>query len=408
VKLSSILHINIFTLILTHFLWGFVNYVYQIQIQPYFLSIYGTSPETAELLGIILSIGTLSAVIPLLFGFSADRFGRKRFILFGLILSIIGLIGLSFTESDILVIVGGIITFNLGIGFYDPPLQGLIHESANAKQGTAFSLVYNSASIAGILASLLIQIQGSFAINLQFLLSCLVLIIASIINLIFLRDLKPNSKVIQFPLVKILKENRSRLIVIAFLLDALSWGMALSIANGIFIIVFGVDVSFIARLIFIETVVLVIFQYPAGFAVERYGKFFGLIVGELTGICWIILILIALITPINQHALDLLFLAFISLGISIAFWRPAITISFISIDPSAASTNFGIFAFISRMGWVPTAAISGFIFSLFGYPPLLGITLIGTIFVIGVLYKIDRLETKLKTDLSHNNVTHNL
>ncbi|MFX0173607.1 MAG: MFS transporter [Candidatus Hodarchaeota archaeon] len=407
-KLSSILHINIFTLILTHFLWGFVNYVYQIQIQPYFLSIYGTIPETAELLGIILSIGTLSAVIPLLFGFSADRFGRKRFILFGLILSIIGLIGLSTTEPDIIVIVGGIITFNLGIGFYDPPLQGLIHESTNAKQGTAFSLVYNSASIAGILASLLIQIQGSFAINLQFLLSCLVLIISSIINLIFLRDLKPNSKVIRFPLVKILKENHSRLIVVAFLLDALSWGLALSIANGIFIILLGVDVTFIARLIFIETVLLVIFQYPAGFAVDRYGRFFGLIVGELSGLCWIVLTLVAVLDPENQLSLDLLILAFIALGVSIAFWRPAITMSFISIDPSAASTNFGILAFISRMGWVPTAAIAGFIFSLFGYPPLLGITLIGTIIVTGVLYKIDRLETKLKTDLSQNNITHNL
>jgi MFS family permease len=366
------------------------------------LSIYGTSHEAAAFLGIILSIGTLSAVIPLLFGFSADRFGRKRLILLGLILSIIGLIGLSVNEPNIILLVGGIIVFNLGIGFYDPPLQGLIYESANIKQGTAFSLVYNSASIAGILASLLIQIQGSFATNLQFLLSCLVLIIATIINLIFLRDLQPNRKVVQFPLVKILKENRSRLLVIAFLLDALSWGLALSIANGIYIILFGIDVTFIATLIFIETILLVIFQYPAGFAVDRYGRFLGLIVGELTGICWIVLTLIAVLTPENQRSLDLLILAYIALGVSIAFWRPAITMSFISIDPSAASTNFGILAFISRMGWVPTAAIAGFIFSLFGYPPILGITLIGTIVVIGIFYKIDRLETKLnQKDANH-------
>lgn len=403
-KYSSLFHINILTLILTHFLWGFVNYVYQIQIQPYLLSIYGTSHEAAAFLGIILSIGTLSAVVPLLFGFSADRFGRKRLILLGLILSVIGLIGLSVNEPDIILLVGGIIAFNLGIGFYDPPLQGLIYESANTKQGTAFSLVYSSASIAGILASLLIQIQGSFAINLQFLLSCLVLIIATIINLIFLRDLQPNRKAVQFPLVKILKENRSRLIVVAFLLDALSWGLALSIANGIYIILFGVDVTFIATLIFVQTILLVIFQYPAGFAVDRYGRFFGLIVGELTGICWIVLTLIAVLTPENQLSLDLLILAYIALGVSIAFWRPAITMSFISIDPSAASTNFGILAFISRMGWVPTAAIAGFIFSLFGYPPILGITLIGTIVVIGIFYKIDKLETKL----NQNNINHHL
>ncbi|MFX0184727.1 MAG: hypothetical protein ACFE95_16715, partial [Candidatus Hodarchaeota archaeon] len=239
-------------------------------------------------------------------------------------------------------------------------------------------------------------------INLQFLLSCLVLIIATIINFIFLRDLQPNCKVIQFPLVKILKENRSRLIVVAFLLDALSWGLALSIANGIYIILFGVDVTFVATLIFIETVLLVIFQYPAGFAVDRFGRFFGLIVGELAGICWIILTLIAVLAPKNQLSLDLLILAYITLGVSIAFWRPAITMSFISIDPSAASTNFGILAFISRMGWVPTAAIAGFIFSLFGYPPILGITLIGTIVVIGVFYKIDRLEIKMKTELNQN------
>ena len=77
-KTANLLNPNIITLTVTHFLWGFVNFVYSIQIQPYLLSIYGTTPEAAQILGTILTIGSISIVIPLLLGFFADLYGRKR------------------------------------------------------------------------------------------------------------------------------------------------------------------------------------------------------------------------------------------------------------------------------------------------------------------------------------------
>ena len=74
------IHRNILTLIITHFLWGFVNFTYTIQIQPYLLSFYGTNPESVEIVGLILSLGSLTAVIPLLFSFYAEKWGRRNFI----------------------------------------------------------------------------------------------------------------------------------------------------------------------------------------------------------------------------------------------------------------------------------------------------------------------------------------
>ena len=103
-KTTGILNLNIVTLILTHFLWGFVNFVYSIQIQPYLLTIYGTSHEAVPFLGTVLSLGSLSAVIPLLLGFCADLYGRKKVIIFGECVSVLGIIGLSLGSSEMYII----------------------------------------------------------------------------------------------------------------------------------------------------------------------------------------------------------------------------------------------------------------------------------------------------------------
>ena len=359
-----------------------------IQIQPFLLSIYGTSHEAARMLGTILTIGSLSAVIPLLMGFCADMYGRKKFIVFGEIISILGMIGLSLSGSEIFLSIISIITFNIGIGFYDPPLQGLIHESSIEKRGLAYSIVYNSSSIAGIITSFLIQNRGTNELVSFFQLGYILLTGAAIINFLVLRDVRPNNKEVAF--ANIFKKPISRWTAIAFALDSFSWGLPLSIANGIYIILFGVDVAFIATLTLILSLVRVILQYPAGMLVDRFGKFFGLITGQIAGIMWIIMIFSALADP--NIALELLVLAYAFLGMSIAFWMPSVTLSFVEIDPTAVSTNFGILSFIQRLGGVPTAAVAGFIFSFVGFSPLLIMTFTGTLIVIAIFIKIDKLE----------------
>ena len=389
VKTSRLLNPNIITLTITHFLWGFVNFVYSIQIQPYLLTIYGKTPEAVQILGAILSIGSFSAVIPLLLGFLADLHGRKRLIIIGEIISLLGLIGLSIGNSEVWISIISIFVFNLGIGLYDSPLQGLIHESALEKRGLAYSIVYNSSSIAGIIASFIIQnemVNGEYIIYFQ--ISFFLFALAIIINSIVLCDHAQNKDQISFPLVQIFKKPLSRLTAMAFFLDAFSWSLPLSIANGIYIILFGVDVAFIATLTLIESILLVLIQYPAGSAVDRFGRLFGLIMGEAMGILWIILTLIS----IALHQAELLILAYAMLGVSIAFWRPSVILSFIEIDPTAVSTNFGILSFVQRLGVVPTAAIAGLLFPLIGFSPLLVVTFIGTLIVIVIFIKIDRLE----------------
>ena len=156
-----------------------------------------------------------------------------------------------------------------------------------------------------------------------------------------------------------------------------------------------VDVAFIATITLTLSVLLVLFQYPAGSSVDRFGRFFGLIMGEVTGIVWIILTLIS----IELHQAEVLILAYAMLGISIAFWRPSVVLSFIEIDPSAVSSNYGVLSFIQRLGTIPTAAIAGVLFPLIGFSPLLIMTFIGTLIVIVIFIKIDRLE---KNHLSEN------
>lgn len=279
-------YLNIITLIITYFLWGFVNFVYMIQIQPYLLSII--RDEAVQILGIILSIGTLSAVLPLLLGFYADRYGRKMFIIIGEVLTLLGLFGLSFVNTHILVVVFSIIIFNIGIGIHDPPLHALIYESSDKKRrGLAYAAVYNSSSMAGIIASLIIQ-ANSETFVLFFQIGCLIFIILIILNLIFLKDIKSNVQKMTFPIKKVFEEPISRITAIAFAIDSFSWGLPLAIANGIYILLFNVDVGFIATLTLVQTVILVLLQYPAGLFVDRFGRIAGLIFGETAGIIWII------------------------------------------------------------------------------------------------------------------------
>ncbi len=388
-KTRSQLSLNIYTLGITNFLWGFVNFVFMIQIQPYLVSIYESNLRVAEILGLILSIGSFAAVIPLILGFLADLYGRKKNIIFGQILSIIGLLGFATGITDIFLLLPSIILFNFGIGLYDAPLQGLIYESSTKRKGLAFSFVYNSSYLAGITSSLLLRV-GKINYTFFFRLCLVLILISLIINFLLLHDIKSNSRKLYFPLMRILKDPKSRKIAVTFAIDAFIWGLPLSIANAIYILVFNVDLPFIATLTLVETIVMVLLAYPAGIFVDEYGRIAGLIMGEIVGIIWIILVFAAFTLP--DYAQELITLAYAFLGAVVVFWRPSVTLSFISIDSDAAATNFGILAFIQRLGRVPAAGVAGFLFPIFGFPPLLLVTFLGTFIIIGVFYKMEMTE----------------
>ncbi|MHA1993653.1 MAG: MFS transporter [Candidatus Hodarchaeales archaeon] len=393
-KAVSHLNLNIYTLVVTNFLWGFVNFVFVIQIQPYLVSIYETNDAVAQILGLIISLGSLAAVIPLVLGFLSDLYGRKRNIIFGQILSIVGLLGLATGMTDIIFLLPSIILFNLGVGLYDAPLQGLIYESSTRNRGLAYSFVYNSSYLSGITSSFLLRI-GNMEFTFFFQLGLFLFLVSLIINVILLHDIKPNVKKLNFPLIRILRNPTSRLIAVTFAIDAFIWGLPLSIANTIYILVFKVDLSFIATLTLVETIIMVLLAYPAGRFVDRFGRIAGLIVGEFLGIIWIILVFTAFFQP--DHAQELITLAYAFLGAVVVFWRPSVTLSFISIDSNAAATNFGILAFIQRLGRVPAAGVAGFLFPFFGFPPLLLVTFFGTFIIIGVFYYMEKENNKQKT-----------
>jgi MFS family permease len=374
-----------------------VNFSYAIYIQPLVLALFGSTEESAQILGLILSLGTFSAVIPLLLGFLAEKYGRKRLLIIGEFLSVFGLLGLASINNsplDIFYLIIGIFIFNLGIGLYDPPFHGLIYESANEnKRGLIFAIIYNSSSMAGLGASLIIQ-SGLGDMKFFFQVGILLILIAGSLNLITLRDQSPKKDQINLPILRVFRDPASRFKVMGFTLDAFVWGMPVSISYGVFVILFGVSTSYLASLTFIQTIFLVITQFPAGYLVDRFGSFFGLITGELLGFFWLMLLVTAIFIP--THALNLILLSYAMLGLSVAFWRPSTTLTFIQTDPDAASTNFGIIAFFSRLGWVPSSTIGGFIFSLVGFPPLLIITFLGTIVIILLFYKMDQLEIEAK------------
>ena len=101
---------------------------------------------------------------------------------------------------------------------------------------------------------------------------------------------------------------------------------------------------------------------------------------------------------VQDIAPELLVFGYAMLGVSIAFWRPSVILSFIKVEPSAVSTNYGILSFIQRLGGVPTGVVAGIVFSYVGFSPLLIFTFIGTLIVILIFIKIDRLEKNQITE----------
>jgi MFS family permease len=389
------IHRNILTLIITHFLWGFVNFTYSIQIQPHLLTFYGTSPEAAETIGFILTLGAFTAVIPLLFSFYAERFGRKNFIVFGQILNLIGMFCLASYPDSVLLAIVGILLFNIGIGFYDPPLQGIIHETTTKKRGFAYSLVYNSLSISGILASFIIYLLGNEWIIPSLQISCWILAGSIILNALSLRDINPKELKVQLPYRKLFKNPLAKRIALIFFFDSLIWGLPMSIENSVIIILFGVGSDYLGLILFLEMIILVILQYPIGYLVDYLGKTICLILGEIAGLVWILFFFLALIFPSEFYIL--IILAHISLAVSIAFWRPSVTLSFVSIEKDKATTNFGILSFFQRIGWVPTAALGGYIFANFGFTVVLGITFTGTIVLVFLFLRLNILEKQINS-----------
>jgi MFS family permease len=264
-----------------------------------------------------------------------------------------------------------------------------------------YSLIYNSASISGILASLLIQESGNKGIIPLFQFGCLLVFISILLNFLSLRDVTPPQEKIQFPLKKLLANPLAKMIATIFFLDSLIWGLAMSIENSVIIILFAVESEYIGLLMFVQTVIMVILQYPAGFLVDKFGKIFGSIVGEITGMLWIGFFYLAIQSPGDYYSL--LVQAHICLGISVAFWRPSLTLNFVTIDSENATTNFGMLSFVQRIGWVPTAALGGFIFANFGYTSILFITFFGTIFLVLLFYKASLLERQNEKTISFKN-----
>ncbi|MFW9993791.1 MAG: MFS transporter [Candidatus Odinarchaeota archaeon] len=394
---------NITTLIFTHFLWGFVNATYLVVIQPHIVnSLELENLVSGQYLGIIMTIANLSMVMPLLLGFLADNYGSKRMLIIGKLFSLLGLFGL-LSSIDILVVTGSLVIFNCGIGLYNSPLQAMIYQSSTKKnRAMAYSLIYNSASIAGIVTTVVMQIDGFFTIQAFFVFTTVLLLFAIIANSFLLKNPVLPSVKTSASLFKVMKEPRFKLTTFAFFLDSFVWGLSISIAYGLFVVMFGFDFRVIAMLELCKSLFLVLFQYPAGFIVDKIGKFGGLLIGEFTAMPWLLSVVLAIFNPVISR--ELLIIGFCFLGISIAFWRPSVTISFTEMDPRLPATYFGYMSFFQTLGWVPTALIGGILFDWVGYLPILVTTFIGTIIVVFLFRWINRLEKEFSMTIEEKGI----
>jgi len=203
-----------------------------IVLQPYILEV---GFDSAILLGIAITCATLAGTFPQAgAGMLADRFGDKKIIILGDIISVVGLVVLLLPINNYLVVVLGILLLDGGGGAANPPYQTMIAESyALEKHGRAFSIIQVAGNIAGIMAPIIVSALFMVPTQFFFLLFLLFMVVAVPIRIFGLRDAKGSPRTDKLIIPKLRARNRLfGYSIIVLVLDALIWGVSFSIYFG--------------------------------------------------------------------------------------------------------------------------------------------------------------------------------
>jgi len=131
-------------------------------VRPIYLSIIGFSPIS---IGLITTIGTVvSALDSLVFGSLSDRYGRKPFILFGSLCSVLRLLLYALSRDFwVLIVAQGIGSLGEGVGAGQPIVSGYIADKSEIRDRTkVFSALAVSSAISATIGSLMAMFPAYF------------------------------------------------------------------------------------------------------------------------------------------------------------------------------------------------------------------------------------------------------
>jgi MFS family permease len=371
---------NLYTFFFTNILHGIGFSMFNVVYQPYLYEI----TQSEVILGYLATFGMLMQLIPMqLSGKIADKYGRKPIILIGLSLVVIGLIFMAISKEMVFIIIGIVLIF-CGYGIRDPPKQVFTREnSEEKKQGLMFSLMFFGHFTGSIGGNLIVTSLGSeYTAPFYFKIFAGIIIFQIIVQIIFLKEEKDEKKKNSFQSkntditrsknkVKeetksestwkiIFKNPRNRKIMLFFLMDAMIWGISLSIYTGALVANYGITKEQIGVIIIVFNISNMIFQIPCGHLVDKIGKKWSLFLGDSIGFLIFGFALLGWFFR-DQYLIPFLYTVHFLLGIVVSVFLPAQMALLSNLDKKKPAEFYGIMNLILALGFMPMGLISGLI-----------------------------------------------
>jgi len=317
----------------------------------------------------------------------------------------------------------GLSCVSLGIGFSDPATQALTAESAEKKKtASSFSIISMAYYATGLIGPLLIRIlTDKIEIWVYFFVLAGLRMIIFVYQLFTLREphvikdfnpsffkqflqalvaiyhmflqmFKSSALYLSIPIYYILKRIKKKessnyfknietnltllkeifrnpgvpYAIGFFMLDALTWGLSISIFWGSVVIEYNFNEGNVAILNLIFNLSTLVFFIPVTKISDKLTKPRLLLLSQLTGGIFFIANIVAYYIP-NQFRLYVIMVGWVGLGASVAFWMPGIMTILTNFDKRRRAEVYGLVSGLHSLGWLPTAAIAGLIIDKIGF-----------------------------------------
>ena len=151
-----------------------------------------------------------------------------------------------------------------------------------------------------------------------------------------------------------------------FILDALTWGLSISIFWGSLVIEYNFNEGHVSVLQLVFNLSTLIFFIPVTKFSDRLKKSEMLVLSLVTGFLFFSMNIIAFFA-LPQYRLYIIAIGWAGLGGSVAFWVPGILSILTDFDKQRRAETYGMVSGLHQLGWFPTSIIAGYIISRFSF-----------------------------------------
>jgi MFS family permease len=399
VEINKIKRKNLRALFFINLIHGVGAGMFNVVYQPFILDLTNSILIT----GILVTIGAVVQFLPMpLVGKLSDRFGRKKMMLSSIPFYVLGLFFLILSNSNTLTfLIIGILLFFLGLVVNNLSSLIFVSENSNTSMGLMYGLILFSFFGGTIFGSTFVLFGGAFDTRFFFLIYMGILIGEGIINLIFISEKfrfakKPGVKSIEFfdsnqgILKKVIKNPKSKAVLIFLTLDLFIYNIALSIYSGGLRDFYQLTREELALITIVFNTSNMIFQIPGGHMADKIGKKKSLILSQFFGLSFFIINILAYFiwdSGFTAFLMPALIISHIPFAMSVCTFIPSEQMALTDLDETRKAESYGIVGMIRGIGFIPTGYIGGFLVQNVHYIAPLFISFIGIFFEIWYLSK---------------------